>query len=193
MSVKLLRLGELSLCNASYDSVWNLVVAVKSSNFLCHVSLAGNVHSVPWRNYLAVLYHKAKPCEIFNHVALRYFSTKELIYPLRVKINRLRCLVLVVLINVSLYDLASTKLLNKLESSHKSLIALMWVKTLFISCRSVSSHAKLFGCSSYACAVKASRLKYNSSCIVHDTAVFAAHNACYSNRLFSVSNDQHLF
>ena len=190
MSVKLLRLGELSLCNASYDSVRNLVVAVKSSNFLC---LAGNVHSVPWRNYLAVLYLKAKPCEIFNHVALRYFSTKELIYPLRVKINRLRCLVLIVLINISLYDLASTKLFNKLESSHKSLIALMWVKTLFISCRSVSSHAKLLGCSSYARNVKASRLKYNSSCIVHDAAVFAAHNACYCNRLFSVSNDKHFF
>ena len=191
MSVKLLRLGELSLSNASYDSVWNLV-AVKSSNFLCHVSLAGNVHSVPWRNYLAVLYLKAKPCEIFNHVALWYFSTKELIYPLRVKINRLRCLVLVILINVSLYDLASTKLFNKLESSHKSLVALMWVKTLFISCRSVSSHAKLLGCSSYARTVKASRLKYNSSCIVHDAAVFAAHNACNSNRLVVVADGEHL-
>ena len=89
-------------------------------------------------------------------------------------------------------DLAAAQLFNQLQRSLDGRHTHSGVKTLFKTCGSVCSHAQSLCSGSYACAVKARSLEYNVSCVVHDPAVFAAHNACNGNGLLAVGNYQHL-
>ena len=115
-----------------------------------------------------------------------------MINPLPIKRQGALLLFGAVAIHHAVHHIARVELLHKLQRARKANRAADGAQLLFIARGRLRAHAKLFGCAAHRRAVKAGRFKNNGGCILHDAAVFAAHHARYSHRLFRVRNDEHI-
>ncbi len=189
---ELLAVRQLSDRYAAEHSVRNVVVAVKACNLFRDIRYMLNIVSERRRNHIAVLVK----CEfnLFQNLFLFFFAeinSDEIVDPFIVKLHFDRFFRLYIAVYNAVYNIAGVQFLHKLKRSFQRPHRCAGVKFFFIPAGGFRPHAQRLGGAPYRYAVETGGFKHNGRCVLHNAAVFAAHNAGNRNGLVLIRDHKH--
>ena len=129
--------------------------------------------------------------QCLDHILTGNFRAQEPVDPIRIKGNLHRFCGAVVHFNELCHRFAGTQQFYQFHCPFQCTRAAVRIQSLFIACRSIGTHAQLLGSPANLYRFEISRLKDNGIGVVHNAAVFAAHDTGNGNGLFCIGNDQH--
>ena len=186
---ELLLRCQLCLSHATDDCGRDVVVAVDSCNFLCDIRRALQVDPETGR-YADIAFHlDIQGFQCLYHLFPGDLCSQETVDPIRIKGDLCRLCGAVVHFNELCHRFACAQQFYQFHGTFQCALAAVRIQTLFIPCRCVSTHSQFLCGAANLYRFKVSGLENNGIGVVHDAAVFAAHNTCNSDRLFCVGND----
>ena len=169
----------------------DFIIAVKAGDFLGDVGLVLQVAAEGGRQDIVAVDFAFQAREDAAHLPDRDLDPQELVDPLRFKLDTARLMTGVVGVDHAADHLARAKQLNKLAGALDSRNGGGGVELLFKAAGRLRAHTKLFGGRAHGRAVETGRFEHDHICIVHDAAVFAAHDARDRRGLGHVGDDEH--
>lgn len=190
--LELLDGGVAAVGGAADGGDGDLVVAVEPRDLLSEVGLVREVGAEGGRDDEFAVDPAFEAGEDAVHLLDRHLDAEEAVDPVGLQLDAALGVVGIVHVDHAADDLARAEQLDELAGAFDRRDGGGGVELLFKAAGRLGAHAELFGGGAHRRAVEAGRLEDDHVGVVHDAAVFAAHDARDGGGLLRVRDDEHL-